>query len=187
VAGTSELTSGGGDYRAFLWTRTGGIQRLGTLGGFTSAEDINDAGLIAGRSTNTDGFEHAVVWTINRERTILIDIKPGSETNPIKLSSTGQAVIPVAIFTTDDADASLIDVGSIVLGKTPVAERTGGTPYATRGDEDGDGDVDLLVHFDRAALIDTGDLSTTTTELVLTGRLMGGIGVRGRDMVRVIP
>jgi probable HAF family extracellular repeat protein len=43
---------------AFLWTVAGGVQDLGTLPGYSYANDINEAGVVAGYS----GPEHAVIW-----------------------------------------------------------------------------------------------------------------------------
>lgn len=50
-------------YRAFLYG--GSWAELGTLGGTTSAAlGINDAGRVVGRSLDTNGFNHAFLWTL---------------------------------------------------------------------------------------------------------------------------
>ena len=51
---------------------------------------------------------------------------------------------------------------------------------------DGDGDADLVIHFERAQLVANGDLTTATTSLVLRANLLDGRQVEGRDAVRVI-
>jgi probable HAF family extracellular repeat protein len=64
VTGYSELA--GGEYfeiRAFLWTKTAGMQNLGTLGGSSSnGIGINDRGLVTGGSENADGEFHAFLY-----------------------------------------------------------------------------------------------------------------------------
>jgi probable HAF family extracellular repeat protein len=50
--------------RAFIWSRTTGIQELGTLGGNTSvATGINSAGHVTGYSTTASGETHAFFWS----------------------------------------------------------------------------------------------------------------------------
>jgi hypothetical protein len=66
-----------------------------------------------------------------------IDIKPGSDPNSINLESKG--VVPVALLTTDDFDASTVDPVTV--------EFAGASPLRwVIEDVDGDGDVDLLFH-----------------------------------------
>ncbi len=104
---------------------------------------------------------------------VQIDIKPGSGPNSINLKSKG--VVPVAVLTTSELDASDIDPVTVLFA--------GATPLRwTMEDVDGDGDMDLLFHFKTQDLNLTGD----SKEAVLTG-MTGGTDIMGIDTVRIVP
>jgi hypothetical protein len=105
---------------------------------------------------------------------IQIDIKPGSYPNPINLGSKG--VVPVAVLTTAEFDASDLDPASVLFAGAPPLRWV-------QQDVDWDGDMDLLFHFDTLVL----DLNTGSTEAVLTGATFGGLSVEGRDLVMIVP
>ena len=106
-----------------------------------------------------------------------IDIKPGSDPNSINLKSKG--VVPVAVLTTDDFDASTIDPEKTVLfaGASPVRW--------TMEDVDDDGDLDMLFHFKTQEL----NLTETSTEATLTAYTYDPLNrlIEGKDTVNIVP
>ena len=91
------------------------------------------------------------------------------------------------MLTTPALDAPrLVNPATARLGSTPPAVRKQGSLYVSAKDVDGDGDADLVIHFERAQLVANGDLTTATTSLVLRANLLDGRQVEGRDAVRVI-
>jgi N-acetylneuraminic acid mutarotase len=106
--------------------------------------------------------------------TVTIDIKPGSFPNAIKPRDKG--FIPVAILTTNTFDATTVDPLSVKFGPN------GATEIHNKGhieDVDGDGDLDLLLHFaTQATGIKQGDVSAS-----LTGKTFGGQVIQGSDAI----
>jgi len=94
----------------------------------------------------SDGQEtvsDTMILTIEVQQ-IEIDIKPDSENNVINLGSNG--VIPVAILSSADFDATALDPDSIFLADAGVRVRGKGNKYlASEEDVNGDGLVDLKV------------------------------------------
>ena len=105
---------------------------------------------------------------------VTIDIKPGSYPNSINLKSKG--VVPVAVLTTDDFDASTVDPSTVLFaGASPLR-------WAWE-DVDGDGDVDVLFHFKTQELNLDGD----STEATLTGETFDAVQIEGTDTVNIVP
>ena len=107
-----------------------------------------------------------------------IDIKPGSDENPINLKSMG--VITVAILTTDFFDATAVDPMSVKFGPG------GATECHERGhieDVDEDGDLDMVLHFRTQ---ETG-IEWDDAEAYLTGYTVDGIAIEGRDVITTVP
>ncbi len=105
-----------------------------------------------------------------------IDIKPGSDPNSINPS--GKGVIPVAILTTDNFDATTVDPDTVIFGPG------GAEPVHTAiEDVDDDGDTDMILHFRTQ---DTG-IELGDTEATLTSQTTDGIEITGTDSVRIVP
>jgi len=104
-----------------------------------------------------------------------IDIKPGSNINPVNIFSKGK--LTVAILTTDDFDASMVDVNTVQFGPGLAA------PSKYRLDDvDGDGDWDMKLKFKtQESGIACGD-----TEVTLTGETFDGRSFVGMDSIRTI-
>jgi len=107
----------------------------------------------------------------------LIDIKPGSYPNSINLGSAG--VIPVAILTTEDFDATTVDPLTVVFGPGGAME------FHEKGhieDVDEDGDLDLVLHFKNQ---DTG-IECANTEAFLAGETYDGQDFMGSDSISTL-
>ena len=113
---------------------------------------------------------------------ITIDIKPGGNPNNINLKSRG--VVPVAVLTTEDFDASTIDPKTVLFaGAEPVRW--------TLCDVDDDGDKDILFHFktEDLKLDDEITEATLTCEIKseMTRETTDGEVIQGTDEVCIVP
>ena len=112
---------------------------------------------------------------------VLIDIKPGSDPNSINLGSHG--VIPVAVLTTDDFDATTVDPDTVELAGSSVALRGNGNRLlASIEDVDDDGDVDLVLQVETENLT----LETGATQVTLTGETFSGHQIVGVDTIVIV-
>jgi hypothetical protein len=111
---------------------------------------------------------------------VSINIKPGSEINPINTNSKG--MIPVAILSTADFDApSMVDITSLTFGKTG---SEASLAFCDGGSEDvnEDGLHDLVCHFyTQSTGFQIGD-----TEGILVGQTVDGIPIEGHDGVNIL-
>ena len=131
-------------------------------------------GLYGYGATHTVVFEDITVSGCLYTYEVDIDIKPGSCPNSINLKSKG--VVPVAVLTTPDFDASNVDPETVLFdGASPVRW--------TMEDVDGDGDMDMLFHFKTQDL----NLASASTEATLTGYTTWGNPITGTDSVKIVP
>jgi hypothetical protein len=126
---------------------------------------------------------------------VVLDVKPGSDVNPINLKVNSKAkgksdaaggVVPVAVLTTLDFDAARVDVTRVVLGDPLLP----GFAFPIRGgleDVDLDGDLDLMLHFSIQNMVSVGAINQQTTSLSLTGFALDGADLRGIDNVQIEP
>lgn len=123
---------------------------------------------------------HLSFFAITMPRLVEIDIKPGSYPNSINPNAGG--VIPVAILTTDDFDASNVDPETVALDGEGARSKGKSGKFGSLEDVDGDGDLDLVVQIENVI---TWDLNAT--EAMLTGETYDGIFIEGTDSVRIVP
>ena len=142
--------------------------------------------LAGGEPIDSDFYigQYARIILIPPPQTIVvIDIKPGSFPNSINPDSQG--VIPVAILTTSTEagepvtfDASTVAAQTVRFGPGEAA-----AVQSALEDVDGDGDVDMVLHFRTQQ---TG-IAAGMTEATLTGETTEGENIIGTDSVRIVP
>ncbi len=169
---------------------TGELLLRGTVPGDT---EIGAEGAIAVEvSAGTEAFTNTAVIRLRVEGSLaveaLIDIKPDDDENTLNLRGGG--VIPVAIFGGDtmsghgyDLDVTDIDIASLRLADATVRARGSKGPDGIIRDVNGDGMVDLLVHFEVNELA----VGSDATRLDLEGVIRDGRKLVGSDAVRIVP
>jgi len=135
-------------------------------------EDIHIPPVSVGGGPFIDG---TVAFKAERLREWPIDIKPGSDPNSINLKSKG--VVPVAVLTTDLFDAATVDPDTVQLEGVDAVKWT-------MDDVDGDGDLDLLLHFSTQELAVV--LDAFSTEATLSGETYDGETFSGTESVRIV-
>jgi probable HAF family extracellular repeat protein len=102
--------AGGGSFRAFLWTTTGGMTQLGTLGGRSSyAVDISDTGTVVGHAQVSSGYVHAFLYDGNQMRDL--GTLSGNCSFAYDVNSSGQVVGNSYVAGTDVTHAFLYSSG----------------------------------------------------------------------------
>lgn len=116
------------------------------------------------------------------EPTIAIDIKPDSDINTVNPRSRG--VIPVALLTASTANGDAADFDAWSVDPTTLAFGPGGAAIRHSSghaeDVDGDGDIDMMLHFPTQ---DTG-ITCPDDEATLTGVTFDGVEFTATDSIR---
>jgi hypothetical protein len=139
-------------------------------GGFVFVASVTATG---GRSLGGLAFQDPCPVAIP----VTIDIKPDNFPNSI--NPRNQGVIPVAILTTATFDATGVDPLSVEFGPAGATEAHG---QGHIEDVDGDGDLDLVLHFrTQETGIACGDASAS-----LTGKTVSRQVIQGSDSIRTV-
>jgi len=119
---------------------------------------------------------------VDVEKKVEIDIKPGSDPNPINPGSNG--LVPVAILSSPDFDATTVDPTTVELAGASVAVRgKSNKSMSHQEDVNGDGLDDLVVQVETQSFADLGEGGTVE----LTGTTFSGEDIVGYDDVIIVP
>jgi hypothetical protein len=112
---------------------------------------------------------------------VQIDIKPGTNPNTVNLKSKG--TVPVAVLSSPAFSASTVSPLTVRLAGVPVSLRGNGKPMASLEDVNGDGLLDLVLHFSTQAL----PRLTSDTDITLVGETFDGQLIIGSDSIVIVP
>ncbi|UCG46353.1 MAG: hypothetical protein JSU94_12690 [Phycisphaerales bacterium] len=135
---------------------------------------------------NKDTVSDEVVLTIEIAP-VSIDIKPGSYPNTVNLGSFG--VVPVAILSTAEFDATVLPPENVYLAGAGVAVRGKGNKcLATEEDVNGDGLIDLVVKVETENL-DPGEFQDGWAVLRIyeTSDQTSPVLYEGSDEITIVP
>jgi hypothetical protein len=113
-----------------------------------------------------------------------MDVRPGALPNTISLRS--QESLPVALLSNPSFSAATVDVASVTLGDPRLPARRAPTGSSLQ-DVDADGDLDRLLVFRIADLVNSAVLNASSTQVVLRGRTVVGGTVVADDSVSIVP
>ena len=132
-------------------------------------------------------------FEIVNPQVVMIDIKPGNDSNTINLGSNGN--VPVAILGSANFDAATVNPATITLADAPVKTKGGNnnskkvkgnandSEMTSIKDVNGDGYMDLLVHILTSGM----QVADSDVTVLLKGYTFDGVPIAGTDTVRVVP
>ena len=113
--------------------------------------------------------------------------------SPVNIRGLGNGVLTVNILSTPSFDARTVEPATATLSDgqgapVTVAVQNNGGLMASFEDTNGDGLLDLVLHFRRTEFVSAANLSSGTPRAVLLATMKDGcVQVRGSTSIRVVP
>ena len=147
------------------------------------SEGVHD--IIGADISATTTFNSAFLINVPEPAVISLDIRPGSDTNPINPSGRGN--LPVAILGAGTFDVMDVDVTTLAFGPdaaAPLHDLTKSGAFEDHlRDVNDDGLTDLISHYRNE---NTG-IEADDTEACITGNTLDGTPFEGCDAIKAIP
>ena len=104
-------------------------------------------------------------------------------------NNLSEGTLPVTVFGSASLNVTSIDAGSVLLGtNTAVQKRPNGSSMLALEDVNGDGYLDLVMHFSKSSLVANGDLAVGTVQLGLRAVLGDACSaVAGSATIKIVP